>query len=357
MNISKRGVSSIGVGSFNFGSRGVHQNISIPGTGISYRSKLIGSPKKACTSSIKQQRQTTSVPVTLALQDDGNIIYLDKNGKPLPANLVQATKKQNKELILNWLEQQSEKYNSGRESLLKIHLNTPAPEGEVLVNPKPQPPKFQTHGLMSALFSGQKQKIDEKNKKVQQEHEEALIQWEKAEQALKNDPEVMSAVITNALVSIEWPRETSVSFDIVDNGNTILLDVDLPEIENMPTQRAQISKKDFKLTTKDISQSQIQVDYLTHIHAIGFRLIGDVFAYLPSASSVVFSGYSQRANKKTGQIIDEYLYSVRVPRNAWGQINFKNLETIDVVACFDMFEIRRNITQRGIISPIEPFTS
>ncbi len=154
---------------------------------------------------------------------------------------------------------------------MKIHLNTPAPEGDIVVNPKPNPPELLKHGLISAMISAQKQHVDKTNKQREQEYEDALKQWEQAEVALKNNPEVMSVVITNALASIEWPRETSVSFDIVDNGGTVLLDVDLPEIEDMPTQQAQISKKNFQLTTKDISQSQKQLDYLTHIHAIGFR--------------------------------------------------------------------------------------
>ena len=240
---------------------------------------------------------------------------------------------------------------------MKIHLNTPAPTGDIVVNPKPEPPKLKAHGLMSSLFTSQKQKIDVENKRLQQNYENELIKWEQAKQALRNDTEVMSIVISSAFASIEWPRETIVSFDISDNGNTFLLDVDLPEIEDMPTQQAKVNKKDLKLTIKDILQSQIQLDYVTHIYAIGFRLIGDVFAYLPSVSVVVFSGYSQRINKKTGQTADDYLYSVRVQRKTWEQINFKNLEIIDVVACFETFEINRNITKRGIISLIEPFQS
>jgi hypothetical protein len=134
-----------------------------------------------------------------------------------------------------------------------------------------------------------------------------------------------------------------------------MLDVDLPEIEDMPTQQAQVGSRDLKIILKDLPPSQVQLDYLTHIHAIGFRLIGDMFAYLPSASTVVFSGYSQRANNKTGQIVDEYLYSVRVQREVWEKIDFNNLEAIDVVKCFEMFEIVRNISQRGVITPIEPY--
>lgn len=230
MNIGKRGVSSIGVGNVNFGSRGVYQSFSIPGTGISYRSKVVGRPQRKSTSPKPQKAKTTEVPVTLKLQDDGSVAFTDKRGKPLSDELVREAKKQNKELILQWLQEQRDEYNSARESLLNIHLTTPAPVGEIIVNPKPELPKTETHGLISQLFSSQRQKVDERNKQAQQEYEKALLEWERAEQALRTNTEVMSAVLSNAFASIEWPRETSVSFDIVDEGRTVLLDIDLPEI-------------------------------------------------------------------------------------------------------------------------------
>lgn len=363
MNIGKRGVGSFSVGNFNFGKRGVYQNFSIPGTGLSYRAKIIGGSKsrsvsrKSTSPQHHRPQKTKEIPVTFRLEDDGSTIFTDKNGKPLPDIVVQTAKKQNREFIIHWLQEQCEKYNAEIESVLNIHLTTPVPVGEIVINPKPDPPKIKTHGLTSKLFGNYRQKVDEQNKRVQKEYEEALLQWEQAEHALRTDTEVMSTILSKAVETIEWPRETLISFDIVgdDRPTTVLLDVDLPEIEDMPTQVANVNKRDLRLTIKERSQTQKQVDYMTHIHAIGFRFIGDVFAHLPSVSIVVVSGYSQRVSKKTGNIEDEYLYSARVPRETWEQINFDNLEVIDVVECFERFDLRRKMTKRGVILPIEPF--
>lgn len=355
LNISKRGFSSIGVGRLNFGSRGVYQNLGIPGTGISYRSRIVGQSKAQSGSSRTKQGRTTTVSVTLALAEDGSLLYLDANRKPLTETLVQATRKQQRPFLVEWLTEQCEIYNSARESLRTFHLHTPAPSGDVSVNPKPQPQALQKYGLMSSLFDSQKQKTDARNEQFQQTYEQDMLKWERAEQSLRSDVEVMSTVITTAFSSIEWPRETSVSFELSDKGGALLLDVDFPEVEDFPTQQAKVNSKDLRLAIKDLPNSQLQLDYLTHIHAIGFRLIGDAFAHLPALSLVVLSGYSQRTNKKSGQLEDEYLYSVRVQRSAWEQINFKNLEAIDVVASFEQFELRRNVTQRSAISAIEPF--
>ena len=356
MNVGKRGASSISVGGFNFGKRGVYQNISIPGTGISYRAKVAGrSRTKPKPTKPRPSKATKQISVTMKLLDDGTLVFTDKKGKPLPDNVIRETKKQNREVIERWLQEQSEKYNAEIEALLNIHLTTPAPKGEIIVNPKPEQPKVQKHGLASKLIGRYRQKVDERNILAQQEYERSLYDWEQAENALRTDTEMMSGILSSAFASIEWPRETLISFDIVDGGHKVLLDVDFPEIEDMPSQVAKVNKRQLSLTIKSRSQKQMRLEYLSHIHAIGFRFIGDVFAHLPTVSQVVFSGYSQRVSKKTGYVEDEYLYSVRVTREAWERINFDNLEALDVVECFKQFELRRRVTQTGVITPVEPF--
>lgn len=68
---------------------------------------------------------------------------------------------------------------------------------------------------------------------------------------------------------------------------------------------------------------------MRHVHGIGFRIIGEAFAMLPKADEVVLSGYSRRPDKSTGEVQDQYLYSVRVSRNEWARINFANLDDVD----------------------------
>jgi hypothetical protein len=356
MNIGKRGVSSISAGSFNFGKRGAYQNINIPGTGISYRARVAGRSQAKSTPARPSQRKTTKrMPVTIELLDDGSVVFTDKKGKPLPDSLIREAKRQNRATIEQWLSEQSDKYNAEILALLNIHLTTPAPQGEITVNPRPEPPQIKKHGLRSKILDGHRQKVDERNKLARQEYDRALRNWEEAENALRTDTEVMSNVLSSAISSLIWPRETLVSFDVVDGGDKVLLDVDLPEIEDMPSKESRVNKRQLSLTIKDRSQKQIRLDYLNHIHSIGFRFIGDVFAHLPSVSQVVFSGYSQRVSKRTGHVEDEYLYSVRVKRDVWERINFNNLDTLDIVECFEQFELQRKVTKTGVISPIEPF--
>jgi len=145
------------------------------------------------------------------------------------------------------------------------------------------------------------------------------------------DQAAMAEFLEGNLQDIVWPKETDVSFDILDNGKRVFMDVDLPEIEDMPRKTASVPMKAYKLSLKEMSASQVQKLYMQHVHGIGFRIIGETFVALPVAEEVVLSAYSQRQDPATGQIRDDYLYSVQVPRTAWGQIEFNNLPALDAV--------------------------
>lgn len=99
----------------------------------------------------------------------------------------------------------------------------------------------------------------------------------------------------------------------------------------MPNKNAVVPARGYKLSVKEMSAAQVQRLYMRHVHGIGFRVIGETFAALPNAQEVVLSGFSQRPDRTTGQITDEYLYSVRVKRASWSLIRFDNLENLDVV--------------------------
>ncbi len=247
----------------------------------------------------KKGKTQTGEDVTLALHEDGSLQLLDEDENPLSTAAAAAYRKANKKEIITWLEESCGRVNNDTLALIHFHQTTPAPSSAH--------PPF-------------------------------------------DDPQT---TLAKRIEAITWPRETNVSFDI--EADTILLDVDLPEIEDMPDMQAVVNKTDLRLVWKDRSLSQRRKEYQTHVHAVAFRLLGELFAALPNVNTIVLSAYSQRADPRTGQIGDDYLLSVRVSREQWQQINFANLEAVDVVACFDLFAVRRKMNQRGDMSPIEPF--
>ena len=125
----------------NFGSRGTYGNIGIPGTGLSYRSRLSGNSQYSHSQTTNNDNSSKTgkndISIQISLLDDGSVTFKDDNGNILPDDWVRKAKSQNKELILNWLQQHCEEINEEITSLLNIHLSTPSPDTRISFIPSP----------------------------------------------------------------------------------------------------------------------------------------------------------------------------------------------------------------------------
>lgn len=378
MNFSSRGVSTtIGPrgASVNFSSRGTYLNAGIPGTGLSSRQRIGGpSPK---TRARRSEPSFTSVSVTVSVSDDGTVSFRDSDGNPLPDRVVNIAKKQKGDNIRLLIQKKCDEINAQTEALGKLHLDTPNPDIKPRYQPRgfsepePTPPNPKGLGLLGRLFESRRLKIEQFNAKQRQEFERELAEWrirqkefneaekrrkDMIEHGIYNDVHAMETFLEGELHEITWPRETLISTEVQADGKCVFADVDLPEIEDMPSKTAAVPQRGYKLNIKDMSPTQIQKLYMNHVHGIGFRIVGEIFAALPIAEIVVLSAFSQRNDPGTGHITDQYLYSVRVERKEWSKIRFGNLQNLDVVEALTKFDLRRNMTKNGIFKPITPFS-
>ncbi|PJJ97625.1 hypothetical protein CO641_11855 [Lysobacteraceae bacterium NML91-0213] len=94
--------------------------------------------------------------------------------------------------------------------------------------------------------------------------------------------------------------------------------------------------------------------YAAHIHSVLLRLIGETFRTSEAVHEVIAPGYSQRPDPATGSIRDQYLISVKVPRMAWREIDFFNLEQVDPIEAIARFDHVREMTKTGIFRRIDP---
>ena len=279
--------------------------------------------------------------------------------------------------IHDHLERTCAKRNRQIEALLGIHLGTPPPGHHrgcmrvAFAQPEPTPPFDRTPGFFTRLFRKQREVFLREVAEERSKWEHAHRAWEKARNdheeredlaakqfslAQEGDADAMEAVLDPLLKSIEWPRETSVSFQFFEGAKGLFLDVDLPEVEDMPTETVSIAKQDRSLSVKSRSDAQRRRDYVSHVHGVTFRLIGEAFGLLSSVQCVVCSGYSQRPDSATGKIRNDYLLSVRVNREAWAQLAFDRLDQLDPVDALASFEIVRRILPNGRLATITPIS-
>jgi hypothetical protein len=300
--------------------------------------------------------------------------YLDANGQPLNDYLTNLAKRQQGAKIKELLAETSERINAEVEALGRLHHFTPAPD-ETPTRPRrefekkqPVPPVPRKVGFLSRIL-GKRTEIEAENAENQRlfaldlskwQREKALFEKLEEEESkkfdlrLRADTEFMQQVLEDNLQDISWPRETLVSFEVQNEGKTVALDVDLPEIEDLPRKVTAVPERGYKLNVKELKGKALQELYARHVHGIGFRIVGEVFATLPTVEEVTLSAFTQRDAPETGHRSDTYVYSVRVSRADWKRTNFGNLAAIDIVAALERFTLRRKIAKSGAFEAIVP---
>jgi hypothetical protein len=379
LNFGKRGVSlSAGIRGLNLtlGKNGAFVNAGLPGTGLSCRERIGSTHRKHYTSQMSSK--ATAVDMHLQLKDDGSLMITADDGTTLSAAELKFIRTQRKDQIVSWLQTRVNALNSLRDELLAFHLETPS-ESQILTylpetfdRVPPQRPVELTLGWFASRLPGRRRKVHQQNAQRQHDFEDAMIDWKNAEhehsetesyrkQLIETKryqaPDGIHEFLAVLFSGICWPRETLLNFEVSQDGRQISLDVNLPEIEDMPSTAASVLVSKLAVKFKTYSEIQLRKDYMQHIHAVLFRIAGEVFAAVPLSQSIVISGFSQRLNPQTGRTRDDYLISARIERRIWATLNFQDLETLSLTECFQLFDLRRDMTKTGIFRPILPYTT
>jgi hypothetical protein len=423
LNLGKRGVSlSAGVrgASVTLGKNGLWGNVGAPGTGMSYRTRLSGSPSHQRRAQREQQRQNnraaSSAPELTAfkamLNEKGQVTLVDQEGQPLSASQRRMVWSDYADRMTTWLQSEMDTINGDMELLLDIHQDIVPPgsaipdyEPEAFDQPAPIKPERERRpsrpvkpeleisfwdrlipGRQQRLIQAQEQdlqnweseleawkqqclQIDKTYEQRLQQYERQVAEWNRAWEAhqheqtqlaqvfterLTTDEGLVVEILTAELNDLDWPRETLVDFDIDLASQSVYLDVDLPEVEDIPARSAEFGARNRRLLIKDKSDRQRREEYARHVHGIILRLAGVVLGLLPGVEQVVVSGYSQRLDSATGHINDDYLLSVAIDKARFAELNFEQLEQVDPIAALERFNLRREMTKTGIFRPVVP---
>ncbi len=309
--------------------------------------------------------------------DDGVLALFSADGDPLPSSIERKAKEQRSAELRDLLCQHCAEINAEIEAVVDVHRDTPAPDTVFPFHPasfeieRPrQPTKHRVNPVLRALLPFVVKGRVAANAELEAEYGRAVSEWERQRHRFDRDQqarlaemdrmrrehvETMGIVLEAQFRRIQWPKETSISFDVLDGGRRVALDVDLPEIEDMPAQRARVAERGWKVSTRDLSARDLRQTYAVHIHGVIFRLIGEVYGVLPTVVEVTASGYSQRPDRVTGRVRDDYLLSARTTREQWSRFDFKALDRLDVVEALATIDIRRSMTKTYVFKPVEPF--
>lgn len=387
MSVGPRGAN------VSFGPRGTYANASIPGTGLYSRQRIGGGRSRgpgqgnlrAQAKLAKQQQLVSDLnfladnpPLASVEGQEGPIQLKTQNGQVLDERLSQLAWKHAGDTITSSVTSALDDRRRQIDQLGELHLTTPAPTRvpQYAVTAFNEPPPIQAAALpyhwFWRLFPQHRRRVDALNQANADDYQEDLTEWEAEKQTHEQREAGRSrmyairdrggkAAVEGFLLwhfeNLEWPRETEVAFSLSADAQELWLDVDLPEIEDFLEGYQEATAKGRAVRWKKMPDAARRTLYMHHVHGIGLRLAGEAFAHVRSLEVIYVAGFSQRTNRQTGTKGDEYLYSSRIDRTAWSQIEFTRLTELDPVAAYERFDTRRKVTKTGIFKPIEPHSA
>ncbi len=302
------------------------------------------------------------------------VIITDASGSAFSPEQEWRIRQNFRDQILELLCSRCEQYNQSLKDILNIHLDTPAPDDRLsarlfykpLNEGAPEEPEYRQPTLIDKLLPWRARAIETQNHILEHEYRRRQIEWQRRvdrheQQYLKywNNRFLSSDNIENFLYNVINKIVTIDNLDVrfsVDRClNKIWVNARFPDITQLPGIEYKIVEKEFRLSCKSLSPTRKRQYYMQLVHAIGFRLIGEIYRAVP-VSDVVFSGFCRRLNPVTAHIEEEYLYSVAVKRSEWQTINFSNLGALSLPDTMKTFDLRRNMTKTGIFRTIVPFS-
>ena len=175
----------------------------------------------------------------------------------------------------------------------------------------------------------------------------------KKESDRPSDEEMNAIAQEIALVNIhrqavDVSKKASGALD-ADKG-AVMIDLDLPEIEDMPQDKlTQLADGTLKIKKK--SQKESREDYKTCVFGLGEYVAGNVFGLVPAAERIAVSAYTQRRSEKTGDAEDVFIYSVVFERSAFK----KGYQKKEPAEFCDGMKSRYYVLASGVMKQIAPF--
>ncbi len=314
LNLSKSGVSAT-VGrkgaSVNVGKHGTFLNLSpsllgVNGTGISYRTKImgglgglagLGSKKKNTKKKEKETSVPGSVRPTSAPSESAPKEQPVQTG-PTPAEIL-ATYERNQEA--------------------KIHIHKYA---------DPVRTREDFDRTAAELDSEAARELYELN--------------------IAGDEDTIENFICTFMNNLELAYDVRVNYELEDH--ILYADLDLPEIENISAEYPALSRG--KIVQKTKTAKMLREEYAQTVMSLGVFLSACFFNESPYIEQVVMSGFTSVRNKD-GDLVDQYLYSVKYTRDVFEKTDLSGLD--DLYGFILRFENRINLSSASNFKPVTPY--
>lgn len=172
----------------------------------------------------------------------------------------------------------------------------------------------------------------------------------KSKLVIDGDENVISDLLDAWISNIELPVEIQINYEWKKDKKIMVLDVDLPEINVVPSSLF-IKTDTGKYKEKSKTQAELKQEYQTLVLGLSMYIASNIFNISPAIQKILISGYTQRRSN-VGDLFDCYIYSILFIREIFEKTDLKKENPYDF--CM-RFKNRLNITKTHLLKEIVPY--
>lgn len=131
----------------------------------------------------------------------------------------------------------------------------------------------------------------------------------------------------------ELPMEYFVDFAYDESNGRVLVDLDLPEIEDVPDKKI-VQTASGKRSIRTKSQVNMREDYAKCICGLSMYVASLIFNVSLKIKEVEISGFTQRQGSNTALTTDQYVLLVNYSRSLFERMDFDHLTSIEAINFF-----------------------
>lgn len=152
---------------------------------------------------------------------------------------------------------------------------------------------------------------------------------------IDGDKDYVISAINSAFANDEeeLPMEYFVDFAYDEANGRVLVDLDLPEIEDVPDKKI-VTTSSGKRSIRTKSQVNMREDYAKCICGLSMYVASLIFNVSLKIKEVEISGFTQRQGSNTALTTDQYVLLANYSRSLFERMDFGRLPSIDAINFF-----------------------
>ena len=158
---------------------------------------------------------------------------------------------------------------------------------------------------------------------------------------IDGDKNYVIAAISSLFPDDELPMEYFVDFTYEENKGRVMVDLDLPEMEDLPDKKIILTptgKKSIRLK----GQTDLRSDYANCVFGLAMYVAYSIFNISLKVEDIEISAYTQRKEANSAIATDQYVFIVNFTRDLFSKIDFCRLSSLQVM---DFFQHHYNMTK------------